>query len=311
MRKPRLVGFAVGVVLLGLARVAGAVGGDPYVFRALIDVDSNNGTGCQVAAKDDNFAGPVNGIERIVTARVFRFPTTANVVEVILQSCVGGTFGVPIQVDGADWPVGLNVGVDGADVVEFYVSRLALGNPESMTVSFHASISPANDVLLTTNGENSGAPIVFSFATQAAPALSRLGLVLCAGILLFGACWSLGRNRKASAAVVAVIAMAATAMTAWAVTIVLDGNVADWHSVPAAGTDVLNDSTANDPGEDIVAAFITADAQNVYFRMDQVNLAPCGGFSQPCCVNPGGAFCQVGICQGAGNPGGGTCPDPV
>jgi hypothetical protein len=110
MRKLTLLGFTGGIALLGLARVAGATGGDPYLFQALIDVDSNKGTGCQVAAKDDNFAGPVDGIEYIVTARVFRFTTNANVVDVLLQSCISGTmFTATTQVDGGDWPVGLNV----------------------------------------------------------------------------------------------------------------------------------------------------------------------------------------------------------
>lgn len=312
MRNLKVLGLVLGVALLGLARVAGAVGGDPYLMRSLIDVDSDAETGCDVVAHDDNFAGPVTGIEYIVTARVFRFPANGNVAEVTLQTCVSGTtFTSPTQVDPGDWPVGINVGVNGADVVEFYVQRLALGDPKSMTVSFHATIpAVANDVLLTTNGLTVGDPIFFSLDGKSVPALSWVGLGLCASILLLATAWLLRRNRKSAFALVALGAVVASVMTARAVTIMLDGAVGDWSGVPAAGTDVLNDSTVNDPGEDIVAAFITADAQNVYFRMDQLNLAPCGANNQPCCRNPGGPFCTPpNTCEGSGNAGGGTCED--
>jgi hypothetical protein len=144
--------------------------------------------------------------------------------------------------------------------------------------------------------------------TNAAALARRRPGVKGAAILLVGALWSLRRNRQAAAASVVVVALATTVMTAWAVTIMLDGNVADWDGVPAAGMDAIFDTTANDRGEDIAAAFITADAENVYFRMDQVNLAPCGSIAQPCCFNSGGPFClAMGVCLGAPTAPGGTC----
>src|SRR5262245_20371733 len=126
MRKLGLLGFACGMALLGLARVAAATGGDPYLFRALIDIDSNKGTGCQVPAEDDNFAGPVEGIEYVLTARVFRFPAMATVVDENLRTCDGGMLTGPSTINNGDWAVGLNVGVNGADVVELVISRLQL-----------------------------------------------------------------------------------------------------------------------------------------------------------------------------------------
>jgi hypothetical protein len=56
--------------------------------------------------------------------------------------------------------------------------------------------------------------------------------------------------------------------------------------------DQVNDSTADDPAEDFVAAFATADAVNLYFRMDLVNLAPvvCGNG-----VRESGEDCEADI----------------
>lgn len=60
---------------------------------------------------------------------------------------------------------------------------------------------------------------------------------------------------------------------AWAATIVMDRAVADWTGVPVLGTDLVNDSSADDDGEDIVAAFATSDLDKVYSRIDVTNLA--------------------------------------
>ena len=92
--------------------------------------------------------------------------------------------------------------------------------------------------------------------------------------------------------------------------------------MPRAGTDAVNDSSIGDPAEDIAAAFVTVDAQNLYFRMDQVNLAPvvCGdgiiesgeycetdADCQPACDVAGGAACGTAV---AGSGGGGILPPP-
>ncbi len=39
------------------------------------------------------------------------------------------------------------------------------------------------------------------------------------------------------------------------------------------GTDLVNDSSGSDDGEDVVAAFATSDPTKVYFRIDVKNLA--------------------------------------
>jgi hypothetical protein len=64
---------------------------DLYLYRALIDSDSDDTTGCDVVAHDDNFAGPVKGIEYTVNAHVLRFPVVAEVQTVRVAECDSGT----------------------------------------------------------------------------------------------------------------------------------------------------------------------------------------------------------------------------
>ena len=259
---------------------------DFYDYDALIDVDNNTSTGCTVALHDANFNGTVSGVEFIVTARVKRFATNASVDQVFLRHCVSGTmFTSYDEFDDGDWPVGLQAGIpvpapyNLADVVEFYVPLMSLGNPGVMRFYFHATqtASLVNDVLLTTNGQDVGSPIVFP-SGQTAPAISKLALAVCALLLTGGAWWGLRRRYPLASTLLAIVFVSSIAIAAWALTIVLDGQIGDWIGVPRAGTDAVNDSSIGDPAEDIAAVFVTADAQNLYFRFDQVNLAPvvCG-----------------------------------
>lgn len=254
---------------------------DPYQFEALIDVDSDDTTGCDVDAEDDNFAGPVKGIEYVAAVGVRRFPAYAEVYSTTLTRCVGGMFESVSEDNSVLWSVGLDNGTNGADVVEFSVPRGAIGNPAQMTLSFHATRFAFNDVLLTTNGQDGGDDIVFRLpAVAGVPVLSAGSIALCV-LLLMAVAWRASRRRQPAVVIAAFAVFALSAAVAWAATIMLDGNVADWAGISPIATDVVNDSTIDDPGEDIAAAFVTADALNVYFRMDQVNLAPvvCGNGS--------------------------------
>lgn len=58
-----------------------------------------------------------------------------------------------------------------------------------------------------------------------------------------------------------------------AVTMIMDGEVADWSGIAPIATDPGGDSSSADSAEDIRAAFITADAQTLYFRLDIADVA--------------------------------------
>lgn len=272
------------LLLLGSAsQVFASVSPDVYYYRVLVDTDNNQATGCGVQVHELNFSGIVPGIERLVVAIVHRLPMTANVFSIQVRNCISGMdFTDPAPFDPGVWPVGLEVGVDvgaaNADVVEFYVPRAALGDPDVMRLGFHATRGAmVNDVLLTTNGQDDGQPITFGRRT-ATPTLSLPLLIGSAATLMVLALWSMRRGRRAAVTFFVVLGVVTSVVTAWALTITSDGDISDWSGVPPIATDVLGDSSIGDPAEDIAAAFVARDAQNVYFRMDQVNLAPtvCG-----------------------------------
>src|SRR5687768_18047777 len=79
--------------------------------RALLDLDSNVATGCTVTTP----AGNVAGVEVRLTATVTGQPPMVSAVT--RENCVGAAFGPPIA-QPAGYPVGVNLGIGGADVVE-------------------------------------------------------------------------------------------------------------------------------------------------------------------------------------------------
>ncbi len=65
-----------------------------------------------------------------------------------------------------------------------------------------------------------------------------------------------------------IFAIVSIATFAWAATITIDGNVNDWNGINSSVTDPEDDSSIDDPLEDIIAGFMTSDSNNYYFRMD-------------------------------------------
>ena len=64
------------------------------------------------------------------------------------------------MVDAGDWNVALNNGTNGADVVEGYIPRAAIGNPTQLTLAFSSTVDNNSDVLKTVDGSANGARIV-------------------------------------------------------------------------------------------------------------------------------------------------------
>lgn len=256
-------------VLLATALCCVAVSAHSATYRhqVLLDTDNNTATGCAVAVNELNYAGgPVNGVEHVVEMVVDDGTAPARVVQVNRQACSGGSLGAPVQVDAGDWNVGTDNGSNGADVVEGYVARAAIGNPSQMKVTFFSSgPTPASDLMTV-----AGALSLSSIAT-AVPTLREGGLLLLS-LLLAGLAYRFTRRRLPGFMVVALAVTAGIAgyrsAEAAVATIAMDGNVTDWAGVAAVGTDPTGDTSNNNPPEDIVAGFVAWDAQNVYFRVD-------------------------------------------
>ncbi len=236
--------------------------GVPYRYEALIDIDSNPSTGGKVSVvQKDETAHDVVGIDYIVRAVVnsgefnnvsgLRRVSVSNdprVTSLEVLSSVSpqsyvfnpdNTYG-PVPYD-----VGDNVGPDGTDMVEFFVSRADLGNPMGvMSVTYHASQNENPD---------SDYAAAFKFHLGGIPALSAWGTA--ALVLLFGlaALWMLRGRRPALTGVLLITLLVAG--VAWAATITMDGLAGDWAGVPVAVTDPPDDSSTlpSDSNEDNVS----------------------------------------------------------
>ena len=269
----RCVSVLIGILGV-VTRTAAVAAPNAYVYQVLFDTDVDPATGCDVAV-DDAIVGDqtVHGIEQIATVAVTRDVTGGSITGITRRVCVAGTtFGTPQPVSGGGWPVGVGNGIGGVDVVEGFISRAVLGNPPIVRVYFTASRNDSgSDVVMSTTGELSGAPIIVDLARTPAPApvLSATGLMLALALLATVAWWTLRRRVSPfHAALLVGMITAGSVIAAFAVTIVMDGQIPDWSGLAPIATDAPGDSSNNDPAEDLIAVFMTADNVNVYMRFD-------------------------------------------
>lgn len=270
--------------IVSLALLAGAAQAQytQYTHHVYLDIDNNPSTGCTVAVHEAGWSGNVTGVERDVQISVST-TAPAHVTGITVSSCSGASFGAPQTVSTASWPVGLNVGTGGGDVIEGFLPRGYLPLGTTMRLYFHSTVFNlmANDVLLTTNGTThgtAGTPMLLTLDSNvggvaAIPALGTYGLAFL-GVAIAAAAFGLLRSRAGVACglLLAVLIGLGAASVAYAATITMDGQVGDWAGITALGTDPTGDSSINDPAEDIVAGFATFDATNVYFRIDVSNV---------------------------------------
>ncbi len=229
-------------------------------FSALIDADRNALTGCSLATP----AGPVAGIEWRVTATVSGNPPQVSAVE--RARCVGGAFAAPVAM-AAGYPVGLNNGVDGADVVEFAAALADLtGLQRDVTVHFLAENAGGADLvggLPLTIGGIINAPI----ATEPAiiPTVHWLGLTV-----IFFAVLLLARRHRALRGM-AVVLMLVGAGLVWAANFITDGQVGDWATEAPLALSPPNSSTSGDATIEIIAVWAADETGRLFFRIDVLN----------------------------------------
>jgi hypothetical protein len=259
---------AAAALLLAMASSAQAV----QRYRVGIDVDSDPATGCAVQV--DASAPPLAGLELVLELTVDpKQPPT--VVGATLAECIDGTgmFGSP-QSLGGGWPVGVHVGVDGADMVEGFLPRSAVGGaPVVRLVFWSQAESGAWDVLATANGRDTGAPLLLALA-QAAPA-PALGLPgLGASVLLLMAVGFLRRRRGAwQGMIMAVIAGSVGVLGIACAAHMADGDPSDWSLADLRGLDAQGDARPPDPAADIIAGFAAVGRDVISVRIDVASVA--------------------------------------
>jgi len=248
------------VVAVALALLSAPSWAQLHYFT-LIDSDSNAATGCSVTLP---ISGTVSGIEQRLTATVSE-TVTPQVIQLTLENCTNGSFGAPVTLPGTPYPVGLNSGGGGADVVEQAVAANLVAPFGGTVRLYFAAQGPTSDDLL---GSVNGPPALFDIqpgGSTGIPSLSGWGLLVFALLLFF----ALSRHRSHfSASAVSVLLVGTLVGIAWAAGFYLDGQIGDWQGVPAIGSDAQGDST---PTTDIVTAFAAQEGGNLFFRTDIAN----------------------------------------
>ena len=248
---------ALGALLLVAASAATA----QNTYSAYFDTDRNPATGCTVTAPGGTFTGAEARVQ--VSATV---GTTPVVTGTTLSLCSAGVFGAGTPVGGT-YPVGINNGTAGSDVIEFAAPIAQIfGTAQINTrIGYVAQDASGSDVLFTIDGTGGGTPIVFTGPPIAIPTLGLAGLLLL-GVLL--AVFAGRVMRKHRALRVLGVSLLLVAGAAWAATIVLDGQIADWSGIPASATDPAGDASNGSSTLDIRAAFVTSDSAWIYGRLD-------------------------------------------
>lgn len=274
-----------------------------YLHGVALDTDMNPDTGCPVPLNDANTEFFGEGYELFALVGVFKTDEVSDNVPIgdpndpnvppyftfgtAVFPCNDDLEQIEFQGEAPFWPVGLNNGVGGSDVVEFHVPRRYMNGAEQVRAHFLSSsifdLSPeilSQGLELFESGQLSEyfphnsdvapgnqAGVIINMVPQGtpAPAMSYVVLSLLAIGLLSVAHFRLTgplRNLTAALLVSAVIG------TAYAATIVVDGQVADWAGIDPLIVDDNNDSSLDDPAEDMGSVFATSDANNLYIRMD-------------------------------------------
>lgn len=227
-------------------------------FSVLLDRDRDPATGCSVTAGD---GGPVNGVDVRLDMVVDGTPPFVTAASFASCGLTSGTFGSAIALP-AGIPVGLNLGIDGSDVIECDAPLAALGLTPGQRVDLKVT---ARDVTLASflqgTAQNTGIP---SQPTPI-PTLSEYGLLALA-LLLAALAWR-QRHRQGWVASVMLLALPLVVLAANHVS---DGQIGDWAGESPIITDNSGDTA--DGSTDVRQVFIAQEGGRLFCRIDVTEL---------------------------------------
>jgi len=257
---------AFAAVALVMALCATAVSAQTYSYSVYVDGDLNGGSGCtvpQMTGADARLNVTVSG------------GTAPQVVSVTRSVCSGGSFVGSTSVGGG-YPVGLNNGVGGADVIELAdeISALQINHSAGLRLAVVAQSPAGSDDLVTTTN---GSPIILALPALPIPFLTFPILLMLVGLVAF-----FGARRARRAAVWRTLSLffVASGMV-FAANFVVDGQVNDWNGVPPLATDPAGDATSGESAIDMTALFGAFENGRVFLRIDVRDLE-----NNPPTVNP-------------------------
>lgn len=272
-----------------------SIAAGPTHHVVLLDTDNNSATGCSIAAGGNSTAGFEERVEAVVDAagQLVTAVTTAH--------CRGANFDNPLSA-GGDFPipVGTGTGLSGGNVVEFDIPALP---PGLVRISALASDDTGTDLLVTTDGSDAGASILFlapagTGQTTPVPTLGLAGLLVLAVVLVL-----IGTKHRRTGTRWTFLSLLSISTVALAAVHVSDGQTGDWSGTAPVATDRHGDSSNGSNGIDILGIFAAQGSGRTFFRVDTAShtsqsvstvVTPKGGeVSLPGVVNatfPQGAF---------------------
>ena len=283
----RLWKVAFGLVL---ALLALSVQAQSYYQRwAFIDRDDNPDTGCSYAVPDaSGWMNIVVGAEVAFGSEMYDPEADVALPYMVCNSGEWRYIYDPLPPLEADVPVGLNLGEDGSDVIEFG----PIHYPASVSSFLNRYGSNRWKLHFLTvarmrGGEENDWEIVgYDYLRTTIPYGTMAGgvqmvpfaspwtiIALMATMLAIGAI--IARRRPDLLVIVICAATLPVSVAAWAATHLLDGQIGDWAGV-SGFTDPAGDATNADPAIDIRRAFIEREGDMLYFRIDltDVEAAP-------------------------------------
>ncbi|MCB1582585.1 MAG: tandem-95 repeat protein, partial [Xanthomonadales bacterium] len=228
-------------------------------YHVYFDTDNSATTGCSVNLPD--FATSITGVDRRLTITTdSALPPTITATQ--LHQCAGGVFDSGNGVSMA--ALGLNTGINGADVFEASVSQTQLGINRSGAVLlyFHTQSDNASDIVL---GNGNGDPIVLGF-TFPVPALGLITLCLLLVLLLFTSRKQLSKRITVSMVCICLVS------SVWAMNIIIDGQTNDWNTIAPDSIDPVGDTSNSGSYADLTAVFVTKSNETIFVRMDVVDV---------------------------------------
>jgi large repetitive protein len=261
----------IAALVLGISAFAAA---DAQTYTYTFFVGNTNTAGCTIATA----AGPVEHVKWRLQATVTA-GTSPQLGSVTRADCTAGVFGSPTAVASTS-AIGLNTGTAGADVIEVQLPVGVVGPTPSPreVLAVVASSDTGSDALIA------GAPAAKSLAKgviigpqapAVIPSMGLFGALLLASVLLGVGLLALRRYAR-----LWPLALLLVAGSAWAVAIVIDGQVADWVTVTPSADPAGDVSEA---GIDLRALYATTQGPNGYLRVDVTDL------QNPPVANPGSA----------------------
>ncbi len=248
-------------LLLSLAATCARADSEIHI---LFDLDDDAATGCVVDTAD----GPFAGVET-VTVTTFSVSAPPQVVGVVRRVCVGGAL-----IDDASftplppttWPVGMDVGPGGLDVVETYGQPGPLAPGQRIRMGFltmPVGGAPAGgDALTQTSG---GQPILHDVPPAIPVPLFGAPGALLLSLLLTGVLLAALRRRPGTLGVAVLFVVAGASWVYAASQITRDGLIGDWVGVAPLATDNAGDGP---PNTDLRAIYLKTGIGQFDFRFD-------------------------------------------